>query len=144
MSRFGGPVVSSALSRKTNFSSLNSMSRIREGRTCRFHCNLYICNLKYIKCQDLVVHAVFSTCSALSRKTNFSSLTSMSRIREGPTCRFHCNLYICNLKYTKCQDLVVQFSVVFWVGQPILVVWTVCPVSEKVARGCFIIICTYM
>ena len=113
MSRFGGPVVSSALSRKTNFSSLNSMSRIREGRTCRFHCNLYICNLKYIKCQDLVVHAVFSTCSALSRKTYFSSLTSMSRIREGPTCRFHCNLYICNLKYIKCQDLVVQFSVVF-------------------------------
>ena len=56
---------------------------------------------------------VFSTCSALSRKTNFSSLTSMSRIREGPTCRFHCNLYICNLKYIKCQDLVVQFSVVF-------------------------------
>ena len=56
---------------------------------------------------------VFSTCSALSRKTNFSGLTSMSRIREGPTCRFHCNLYICNLKYIKCQDLVVQFSVVF-------------------------------
>ena len=27
--------------------------------------------------------------------------------------RFHCNLYICNLKYIKCQDLVVQFSVVF-------------------------------
>ena len=55
MSRFGGPVVISALSRKTNFSSLNSMSRIREGLTCRFHCNLYISNLKYIKCQDLVV-----------------------------------------------------------------------------------------
>ena len=33
MPRFGGPVFSSALSRKPNFSSLNSMSRIREGRT---------------------------------------------------------------------------------------------------------------
>ena len=41
MPRLGGPVFSSALSRKTNFSSLNSMSRIREGRTWRFHCNLY-------------------------------------------------------------------------------------------------------
>ena len=44
MPGFGGPVFSSALSRKTNFSSLNSMSRI-QGRTCRFHCNLYICKL---------------------------------------------------------------------------------------------------
>ena len=49
MQRFGGPVFSSALSRKTNFSSSNNMSRIREGRTWKFHCNLYI------KCQDLVV-----------------------------------------------------------------------------------------
>ena len=49
MPGFGGPVFSSALSRKTNFSSSNNMSRIREGRTWKFHCNLYI------KCQDLVV-----------------------------------------------------------------------------------------
>ena len=56
---------------------------------------------------------VFSTCSALNRKTTLSSLTSMSRIREGRTCMFHCNVYICNLKYIKCQDLVVEFSVVF-------------------------------
>ena len=54
MPRFGGPVFSSTSGRKTKFSSLNNMSRIREGRTWRFHCNLYICNLKYIKCQDLV------------------------------------------------------------------------------------------
>ena len=74
MPRFGGPVFSGALSKKTNFSSLNSMLRIREGRTWRFHCNLYICNLKYIECQ------VFSRLSVLSRKTNFSSLNSMSRI----------------------------------------------------------------
>ena len=45
MPRLGGPVFSSALSIKTNLSlSLNNMSRIREGRTWRFHCNLYICN----------------------------------------------------------------------------------------------------
>ena len=49
MPRFGGPVFSSTLSRKTKFSSLNNMSRIREGRTWKFHYNLYI------KCQDLVV-----------------------------------------------------------------------------------------
>ena len=35
----------------------------------------------------------------------------MSRIREGRTWKFHCNLYI------KCQDLVVQFSVVLWIGK---------------------------
>ena len=40
MPRFGGPVFSSALSKKTNFSGSNSMSRIREGRTWRFDCNL--------------------------------------------------------------------------------------------------------
>ena len=50
MSIFGGPVFSTTLSRKTKFSSLNNMSRIREGRTWKFHCNLYI------KCEDLVVH----------------------------------------------------------------------------------------
>ena len=34
MQRFGGPVFSGPLSRKTaNFSNSNSMSRIREGRT---------------------------------------------------------------------------------------------------------------
>ena len=49
MQRFGGPVCSSTSSRKTNFSNFNSMLLIREGRTCKFHCNLYI------KCQDLVV-----------------------------------------------------------------------------------------
>ena len=49
MPRFGGPVFSSALSRKTKFSSLDSMWRIREGCTWKFHCNLYI------KCQDLEV-----------------------------------------------------------------------------------------
>ena len=49
MPRLGGPVFSSTSSRKTNFSNFNSMLRIREGRTCKFHCNLYI------KCQDLVV-----------------------------------------------------------------------------------------
>ena len=82
MPRFGGPVFSSALSRETKFSSLNNMSRIREGRTWKFHCNLYI------KCQDLVVQ--FSV--VLCRKTNFSSSNSMSRIREGRTWRFDCNL----------------------------------------------------
>ena len=45
MPRFGGPVFSSVLSRNTYFSSLKSMSRIREGRTWRFHCNLYIHDL---------------------------------------------------------------------------------------------------
>ena len=59
----------------------------------------------------------------------------MSRIREGRTWKFHCNLYI------KCQDLVVQFSVVLWVGKLSLVVWTTCRVSEKVAHGSFIVIC---
>ena len=85
MSRFGGPVVSSALSRKTNFSSLNSMSRIREGRKCRFHCNLYICNLKYK--MPRFGGPVFS--SVFSRNTYFSSVNSMSRIREGRTWMFH-------------------------------------------------------
>ena len=82
------------------------MSRIREGRTWRFHCILYICNLYKM---PRFGGPVFS--SALSSETNFSSLNSMSRIREGRTWRFHCNLYICNLKYIKCQDLVAQFSV---------------------------------
>ena len=58
--------------------------------------------------------SVFSSNS--SRKTNFSSLNNMSRIREGRTWKFHSNLYI------KCQDLVVQFSVVIQVGKLILVV----------------------
>ena len=48
MPRFGGPLFTSNSSRKTDFSSLNNMSRIREGRTWKFHCNLYI------KRQDLV------------------------------------------------------------------------------------------
>ena len=86
--RLGGPVFSSVLSRKANFSSSNSMSRIREGRTCRFHCNLYLHNLYKI---PRFGGPVFS--SALSRKTNFSSWNSMYRIREGRTWRFHCNLY---------------------------------------------------
>ena len=49
MPRFGGPVFSSTSSRKTKFSSLNNMSRVREDRPWKFHCNLYI------KYQDLVV-----------------------------------------------------------------------------------------
>ena len=108
MPRFGGPVVSSASSGKTKLSTSNSMSRIREGRTWSFHYILYLCNLYKMPGFG---GSVFS--SALSRKTNFSSSNSMSRIREGRTWRIHCNLYICNLKYIKCQDLVVQFSVVF-------------------------------
>ena len=58
--------------------------------------------------------SVFSSTS--SRKTNFSSLDNMSRIREGRTWKFRCNLYI------KCQHLVVQFSVVLRVGKLSLVV----------------------
>ena len=76
---------------------------------------------------------VFS--STLSRKTKFSSLNNMSRIREGRTWKFHCNLYI------KCQDLLFHFSLVLQVGKLILAVSTVCRVSEKVAHGSFIIIC---
>ena len=76
---------------------------------------------------------VFS--SALSRETKFSSSNNMSRIREGRTWKFHCNLYI------KCQHLVVQFSVVLRVGKLILVVWTTCRVFEKVAHGSFVVIC---
>ena len=71
MPRLGGPVFSSVLSRETNFSSSNSMSRIREGCTWRFLCNLYIYDL--YKAPRLG-GPVFS--SALSRKTNFSSLNS--------------------------------------------------------------------
>ena len=85
--RFGGPVFCSALSR-------NSMSRIREGRTWRFHCNLYI-HVRDLYKMPRLGGPVFS--SALSIKTNLSlSLNSMSRIREGRTWRFHCNFYICN------------------------------------------------
>ena len=76
---------------------------------------------------------VFSSTS--SRKTKFSSLNNMSRIREGRTWKFHCNLYI------KCQDLLFHFSLVLQVGKLILAVSTVCRVSEKVAHGSFIIIC---
>ena len=92
MPRLGGPVFSSVLSRKTNLSSSNSMSRIREGCTWRFLCNLYIYDL--YKAPRLG-GPVFS--GALSRKTNFSSLNSTTRIREGRTWRFYCNLYIRNL-----------------------------------------------
>ena len=106
MPRFGGPVFSSASSGETNLNTSNSMSRIREGHTWRFHCILYIYNLYKMPGFG---GPVFS--SALSSETNFSSLNSMSRIREGRTWRFHCILYICNLKYIKCQDLVAQFSV---------------------------------
>ena len=139
MPRFGGPVVSSASSGKTKLGTSISMSRFRESRTWRFHCILYMYNPYKM---PRFGGPVFS--SALSRKTNFSSLNSMSRIREGRTWRIHYNLYIRSLKYIKCQDLVVQFSVVFWVGTPILVVWTACRVSEKVAHGCFIVICIYI
>ena len=79
--------------------------------------------------------------SVLSRETKFSSLNSMWRIRKGRTWRFHCNLYI-YIIYIRFQDLMVQFSVVLRVGKLSLVVSTVCRVSEKVAHGSFIIICT--
>ena len=73
--------------------------------------------------------------STSRRKTKFSSLNDMSRIREGGTWKFHCNLYI------ECQDLLFHFSVVLQLGNLILVVSTVCRVSEKVAHGSFIVIC---
>ena len=100
MPGFGGPVFSSALSRKINFSSLNSMSRIREGRTWRFHCVLYMCNLYKMPGFG---GPVFS--SALSSKTNFSSLNSMSRIREGRTWMFHCNLYLYVIRFLKIKRI---------------------------------------
>ena len=112
------------------------MSRIRDGRTCGFHCNLCICNLYKV---PRFGGPVFS--SVLSRKTNLSSSNSMSRIREGRTCRFHCNLYIYNPYKMPRLGGVVQFSVVLWVGKLILVVWTACRESEKVAHGDFIVIC---
>ena len=86
MPRFGGPVFSSTSSRKTNFTNLSNMSRIREGRTWKFHCNLYI------KCQDLVVQ--FSVVLRVGKLSLVRSLNNMSRIREGRTWRFHYNLYI--------------------------------------------------
>ena len=56
MQRFGGPVLSSALSRNTNFSSSNSMSRIWEGRTWRFDCDLYICILtRFLKIKRIYI-----------------------------------------------------------------------------------------
>ena len=78
MPRFGGLVVSSASSGKTKLSNSNSMPRIREGRTWRFHCILYMYNL-----YKMPGFGGQGFSSVLSRKTNFSSLNSMSRIREG-------------------------------------------------------------
>ena len=49
MPRFGGPVFSNILSRTTYYSSLNSMSRIREGRTWMFHYNLYLYVIRFLK-----------------------------------------------------------------------------------------------
>ena len=49
MPRFGGPVFGSVLSRNTYFSSLNSMSRIREGRTWMFNYNLYLHVIRFLK-----------------------------------------------------------------------------------------------
>ena len=49
MPRFGGPVFSSVLSRNTYFSSVNSTSRIREGRTWMFHYNLYLYVIRFLK-----------------------------------------------------------------------------------------------
>ena len=49
MPGFSGPVVSSVLSRNTYFSSLNTMSRIREGRTWMFHYNLYLYVIRFLK-----------------------------------------------------------------------------------------------
>ena len=108
MPRFGGPVViiSSASSGKTNLNTSNSMSRIGEGHTWRFHCNLYICNLYEMpRFGDPVVS------SASSGKTNLNISNSMLRIGEGPTWMFIVICTICNLY--KCQDLLVQFLVVF-------------------------------
>ena len=89
MPRFGGPVImiSSASSGKTNLNTSNSMSRIGEGHTWRFHSNLYICNLYKM---PRFGYPVVS--SALSTKTKLSNSNSMSRIREGRTWRFHCIL----------------------------------------------------
>ena len=53
MPRFGGPVFSSVLSRTTYFSSLNSMSRIREGRTWMFHYNLYLYVIRFLKIKSI-------------------------------------------------------------------------------------------
>ena len=93
--RFGGPVFCSALSR-------NSMSRIREGRTWRFHCNLYI-HVRDLYKMPRLGGPVFS--SALSIKTNLSlSLNNMSRIREGRTWRFH----VINQKRVRVFDRGVQ------------------------------------
>ena len=49
MPGFVGPVFSSVLSRNTYFSSLNSVSRIREGRTWMFHYNLYLYVIRFLK-----------------------------------------------------------------------------------------------
>ena len=49
MPGFVGPVFGSVLSRNTYFSSLNSMSRIREGRTWMFHYNLYLHVTRFLK-----------------------------------------------------------------------------------------------
>ena len=49
MPGFGGPVFSSVLSRTTYFSSLNIMSRVREGRTWMFHYNLYLYVIRFLK-----------------------------------------------------------------------------------------------
>ena len=71
------------------------MSRIRESRTWRFHCNLYIFNL--YKMPRFGGPVVSSTSSG---KTKLSTSNSMSCIREGRTWTdggFHCILYMCNL-----------------------------------------------
>ena len=100
MPRFGDPVVSSASSGKTKLSNSNSMPRIREGRTWRFHCILYMCNLYKMPGFG---GPVFS--SVLSTNTYFSSLNSMSRIGEGRTWMFHCNLYLYVIRFLKIKRI---------------------------------------
>ena len=55
MPRFGGPVVSSALSGETNLSTSNNMSRVSE-KVAHGGFIVICIYVIYIKCQDLVVH----------------------------------------------------------------------------------------
>ena len=69
------------------------------------NCNLYVCNLYKM---PRFGGSVFR--SVLSRKTNFSSSNSMSRIEK---VAHGGSFVICiYMTYIKRQDLVVQFSVV--------------------------------
>ena len=118
--RFGGPVFSSALSR-------NSMSRIREGRTWRFHCNLYI------HVRDLYKMVVEFSVVLWVLKLILVWVSTACRESEKVA---HGGFIVISIYviHIKCQDLVVQFSVLLLVGKLILVVWTACRESEKVAQ----------